>query len=114
MPTQSKDRIASADEQSLRRDLRRAISQAAPDGVEAAILFGSRARGDAQPDSDWDVLVLLKDDDDLSSRRLALRRALFDAGWKHGAKIGPVVMLWSDIHGNVGLMRNVANEGVPL
>jgi predicted nucleotidyltransferase len=25
-----------------------------------AILFGSRARGDAEPDSDWDLLVLTK------------------------------------------------------
>jgi len=29
---------------------------------EKLILFGSQARGDARPDSDWDLLVLLKKD----------------------------------------------------
>lgn len=28
----------------------------------AVLLFGSRARGDNRPDSDWDLLILLKDD----------------------------------------------------
>ena len=30
--------------------------------AEAVILFGSRARGDHQPDSDWDLCVVLPDD----------------------------------------------------
>jgi predicted nucleotidyltransferase len=28
--------------------------------LERAILFGSRARGEARPDSDWDVAVVLR------------------------------------------------------
>ena len=31
-------------------------------GAEAIILFGSRARGDNSPDSDWDLCVVLPDD----------------------------------------------------
>jgi predicted nucleotidyltransferase len=29
---------------------------------KAVYLFGSRARGDARPDSDWDVLVVVRDE----------------------------------------------------
>jgi predicted nucleotidyltransferase len=36
------------------------LREAAP--VEKVILFGSRARGDAVLDSDWDICVLLSDD----------------------------------------------------
>jgi uncharacterized protein len=32
--------------------------------IERVVLFGSRARGDAHPDSDYDVAVFLKDLDD--------------------------------------------------
>lgn len=31
-------------------------------GADAVILFGSRARSDSGPDSDWDLCVLLPDD----------------------------------------------------
>jgi predicted nucleotidyltransferase len=31
------------------------------DRLERAVLFGSRARGDARPDSDYDVAVFLRD-----------------------------------------------------
>jgi predicted nucleotidyltransferase len=34
------------------------------DRIERVVLFGSRARGDARPDSDYDVAVFLKDDVD--------------------------------------------------
>ena len=42
------------------------------DPVEV-ILFGSRARGDDGPDSDWDLLVVL--DDDAPAEDLRLRAA---------------------------------------
>lgn len=47
--------------------------------VQSVVLFGSKARGDAGPDSDIDVLVVLSDDDPYlrsSVRRLAARVSL--------------------------------------
>ncbi len=41
---------------------RQAVEEAFGDDVERVVLFGSRARGDARPDSDWDVAVFLKKD----------------------------------------------------
>jgi predicted nucleotidyltransferase len=42
--------------------------------LERMVLFGSRARGDAQPDSDYDVAVFLRDMNDLDARMAELNR----------------------------------------
>lgn len=42
------------------------------------ILFGSRARGDARPDSDFDLLVVLDEIDDRRATRIAVRRSFTD------------------------------------
>lgn len=48
---------------------------------QAVILFGSRARGDAHPDSDWDLLVIV--DDDAPYEQVRLRRG-YEAARKAG------------------------------
>jgi len=40
---------------------RQALNAAFGDRIERVVLFGSRARGDARPDSDYDVAVFLRD-----------------------------------------------------
>lgn len=42
------------------------------------LLFGSRARGDARPDSDYDLLVVTPLPDGARNRTVALRMALLD------------------------------------
>lgn len=49
-----------ADDPILAR-FRAALAEAYGDGVERVILFGSRARGDARTDSDYDIAVFLHD-----------------------------------------------------
>jgi len=39
---------------------RAAVAELYGDRVERVVLFGSRARGDAQPDSDYDVAMFLR------------------------------------------------------
>jgi predicted nucleotidyltransferase len=53
------------------------------------ILFGSRARGDAGPDSDWDLLIVV--DDDTPPEALRLRTA-YEAitGTRIAADVVPV------------------------
>jgi predicted nucleotidyltransferase len=53
------------DETTLREIVRRLVEAIDPDRI---VLFGSRARGDARPDSDLDLLIL-KDSDELRHRR---------------------------------------------
>ena len=38
-----------------------ALADAYGDRIDRVVLFGSRARGDARPDSDYDVAVFLRD-----------------------------------------------------
>lgn len=40
---------------------RAALAEVYGDRLERAVLYGSRARGDARPDSDYDVAVFLKE-----------------------------------------------------
>ena len=54
------------------RAFRRDVVAAFPGAVDEVVLFGSRARGDARPDSDYDVAVVVRDgtarEPDLSRR----------------------------------------------
>jgi len=53
--------------------IRRIVETAQPEKI---ILFGSRARGDARPDSDFDVLVIKESDEPGYRRDAALYLAL--------------------------------------
>ncbi|MFO1162541.1 MAG: nucleotidyltransferase domain-containing protein [Reyranellaceae bacterium] len=52
----------------LAREYKRRVVDAFHDRVAKVVLFGSRARGDARPDSDWDIAVFLKDAPTLDDR----------------------------------------------
>lgn len=53
----------SADEQSWLAAYRSALHERFPGLIKNIIIFGSKARGDARPDSDLDVLILLQEGD---------------------------------------------------
>ena len=57
----------------LQEITRRIVEAWAP---KQLLLFGSRARGDARPDSDVDLLVVWKDENPPRERSAAVRRAL--------------------------------------
>ena len=66
------------------RQIKRAVHEVEP-GADLW-LFGSYARGDARPESDWDVFVLLDDPVD-SDRRNQLRDRLHTLELKEGEAI---------------------------
>lgn len=75
-------------------------------------LFGSRARGDAREDSDWDFLVLTDRTVDRSYKRL-VRDNLFYLGLDSERVIGTVIQnktSWKDLE-ITHLYQNVKEDG---
>ena len=66
--------------------VRRLVDEYQPDRV---YLFGSHARGDIGPDSDYDILLVVPDD--ASGERLRARRA-YDSLWDLGVAVD--VLVW--------------------
>lgn len=81
-----------------------------------AILYGSEARGDARPDSDIDVLILLDNDEKLTvERELEITRHLYEVEVDTGVIISPMVMLrqmWESV--TTPFTVNVMKEGIVL
>jgi predicted nucleotidyltransferase len=51
------------DEQTWLEAYRRVLDERFPGQVEKFIIFGSKARGDARPDSDLDILLVVREGD---------------------------------------------------
>lgn len=80
------------------------------------ILFGSRARGDANLNSDWDILVLLKKSTNSKSVFEKITYPLYEYGWSVGELISTKVYTieeWAKRHHTL-FYKNVQNEGIIL
>ena len=81
------------------------------------ILFGSRARGDAAPDSDMDVLVILDGPVSKQSRRIVSDNA-WEVGFEADIVVVPIVVSrerWENGPEQVSLLaRAVREEGVSI
>ena len=77
-------------------------------------LFGSRARGDAREDSDWDILILTPKAVTLKVEQ-AFRHKLFEVELEYGQAISTFVYSKSDWNGKhrvTPLYHNVKEEGI--
>ena len=91
-----------------------ALEEIYGDRMERVVLFGSRARGDARPDSDYDVAVFLKDIPDIwqERHRLADLRVDFidDTGAFFDAKPFPATAY----RDRTPLMHAIVHDGLTL
>jgi len=86
-----------------------------PAGAEA-LLFGSRARGDARPDSDWDVLILIDGERTTGADFDKYAYPFVNYGWTVGEQINPLIYTFSDWNNRriSPFYKNVQTEGVSL
>lgn len=79
------------------------------------ILYGSEARGDARPDSDIDLLIIVDRDSITETERQEIVNPLFDVEYEMGILINPIVVLkkqWGKMI--TPFYENVMKEGVLL
>lgn len=82
----------------------------------SAYLFGSRARGDADANSDWDILIVA--DDSVSSQDAFERFAypFTEIGWRLGEQITPLLYTRSEWNAerHTAFYLNVQNDAIQL
>lgn len=78
------------------------------------ILFGSRARGDGRPDSDYDLLVVLDHADDRRALRLQVRSAIDDLPISKDVVIASVEQVDERRGRTWGVLQWALEEGVVI
>lgn len=81
------------------------------------ILYGSEARGDARPDSDIDLLILIDGDTMTLAQEEEITLPLYELELKSGIAISPMIVLkklWDNRPFKTPFYINIINEGIVL
>lgn len=100
---------------SIQNKIRRTIHKKDPKAI--AYLFGSRARGDFRPDSDWDVLILVDGNKVTIEIEDNFRDELYDIELESGQIISTFIYpkkYWRNMLANTPLYNSVSREGILL
>jgi len=98
----------------IRRRFHAALSDLYGNRLERVVLFGSRARGDAREDSDYDVAVFIKDMGPFWDEVDRLVDVETDLLCDTGAVINSVPYRAGACDDRTSLMREIRREGVDL
>jgi len=82
--------------------------------IERVVLFGSRARGEARPNSDYDVAVFLKDLDNFGQEAGRIAAIETDILYDTGAVINAIPFEAGSYRERTGLMGELRREGLDL
>jgi len=80
------------------------------------ILFGSQARGDANEESDWDILILLDKQKITNEDFYEFASPLVELGWSIDKTISPIMYTFDDWQKRhfTPFYKNVAKEGIMI
>jgi predicted nucleotidyltransferase len=95
-------------------EFRRALDKLYGERLERAVLFGSRARGDATTESDYDVAVFLKAMPDRWAEFDRLIPLRLDFLAKYDTDFSVLPFQSSDLEKRTGLMHAIRTEGQPF
>lgn len=87
------------------------------DPKASAYLFGSRARGDFRPGSDWDILILVDEPKVTNEIEDKFRNGLYDIELKSGQVISTFIYpkkYWESTLKHSPLYTNVRNQAIRL
>lgn len=95
--------------------IRQVAKETAPKG-SLVLLFGSRARGQARKNSDWDILIVLPQSQLCQSDYDKVSYPLVELGWKLGEQINPIVYTKQEWEANsiTPFYDNVLRDAVSL
>jgi predicted nucleotidyltransferase len=94
--------------------IRQAIDKAYGRRIERVVLFGSRARGDAVPDSDYDIAVFIRDPGELWEELGQLAHITTSILVETGAVISAKPFRADTYRDRSPLMREIRNDGHEL
>jgi uncharacterized protein len=95
----------------LVREFKRRAEKALPGRVVRVMLYGSRARGDAHPDSDWDVAIFLQEAPTPEDRGV-LSDIGFDLMLEYGQHVQTVAIDAARTPEGPYFLRNVLKDGL--
>ena len=84
------------------------------DKIERIVLYGSRGRGDARPDSDYDIAVFLKEGGSFYEETGRLSDIGVDILFDTGAVINALPFAEGEWRKRTGFMHEVRREGIDL
>jgi predicted nucleotidyltransferase len=93
---------------------RAALGQVYGDRLERVVLYGSRARGDHRPDSDYDIAVFIKDPGTLGAEIRRVASLTTDILLDTGAVISATPFHAGAYRERTGFMHEVREDGVDL
>lgn len=98
----------------VRKDIAATIRSKRPDA--RILLFGSRARGDAHPGSDWDVIVIVNDEHITPSVFASIDNPLYELALDNNIEINPIIYTtaqWNKQHPTL-FKHNIETDAIEL